>query len=111
MDKLVTYRTHIHDLLKEYAQYKPSYGNIEVEQIIDTQNDHYQLVTVGWNGYHRVHNCLFHIDIKNGKLWIQHDGTEEGIANWFVERNVPKSDIVLAFYAPYRRQFTDFAVE
>jgi hypothetical protein len=81
-----------------------------MEEIVDAVRDHYQLMTVGWNGHERVHGCLLHIDIKQGKIWIQHDGTEEGVANRLVEAGVPKEDIVLAFHAPYKRQFTEFAV-
>ena len=110
MDKLTLYRQYILDILHEYGQYRPSYGDIDVDQIADKENDHYQLLTVGWDGYQRIYGSLFHIDIKNGKIWIQHDGTEEGIADRLVERGVPKSDIVLAFHAPFRRQFTEFAV-
>jgi hypothetical protein len=51
-----------------------------------------------------------HLDIKDGKIWIQHDGTEIGIANQLVALGVPKSDIVLAFHSPFKRQFTEFAV-
>lgn len=109
MGKLDDYRRHIRDILHEYAQYRPSRGEIEMEQIVDPINDHYQLMSVGWDDYERVHGCVFHIDIKNEKFWIQHDGTEEGIANRLVELGVPKSDIVLAFHVPFRRQFTDFA--
>lgn len=111
MDKVTLYRRYIQDLLAEYGQYRPSYGKVEVEQISDTTHDHYQLVTVGWDDFERIHGCLFHVDIKDGKFWIQHDGTEDGIANRLVELGVPKSDIVLAFHAPFRRQFTEFAVE
>jgi len=50
--------------------------------------------------------CLY----KNGKIWIQHDGTERGVANDLVEWGVPKEAIVLAFHAPYRWQYTGFAV-
>jgi hypothetical protein len=50
-----------------------------------------------------------YLDIKDGKIWIQRDLTEEGIANELVELGVAKSDIVLAFRAPHIRQFTDFA--
>jgi hypothetical protein len=110
MDKLAQYRSYIREVLDDYGQYRPSYGEIEVEKISDTRNDHYQLVTIGWNGNERIHGTLLHIDIKGGKIWIQHDGTEEGIANRLVERGVPKTDIVLAFHTPFRRQFTDFAV-
>ncbi len=105
------YRKFIKQLLTEYAQYKPSYGDIEVETIFDTENDHYQLVNVGWNGNRRIHGCVLHLDIKNGRIWIQHDGTEDGIANELVRLGVPKEQIVLAFHSPYKRQFTGFAVE
>jgi hypothetical protein len=50
------------------------------------------------------------LSIKDGKIWIQHDGTEGGIANDLVDHGVPKHDIVLGFHAPFKRQFTDFAV-
>ena len=111
MDKLVIYRQHILTIMEEYSAYTPSYGVIEVEQIIDSVRDHYQLMSVGWNNQYRIHGCLLHIDIRNGKIWIQHDGTEEGIANRLVEMGVPQNDIVLAFQSPYKRQFTAFAVE
>ncbi|MFN6539298.1 MAG: element excision factor XisI family protein [Nostoc sp. EkiNYC01] len=51
-----------------------------------------------------------HLDIKNEKIWIQHDGTEGGIADELTNRGVPKQDIVLAFHSPFKRQFTEFAV-
>jgi hypothetical protein len=40
---------------------------------------------------------------KDGKIWIQHDGTEIGIANELVKLGVPKDDIVLAFHEPFVR--------
>lgn len=109
MDKLNMYRQHIQQLLEEYRTYTPAYGEVEVEAVIDSVRDHYQLMTVGWQGQQRVHGCLLHIDIRNGKLWIQHDGTEEGVATRLVEAGVPKEDIVLAFHAPYKRRFTGYA--
>jgi hypothetical protein len=50
------------------------------------------------------------VEIKDGKIWIERDGTEIVVANELVEAGVPKTDIVLAFYAPYRRLYTEFAV-
>ncbi|MEC4887755.1 MAG: XisI protein [Scytonema sp. PMC 1070.18] len=76
--------------------------------IFDEQQDHYQLLYVGWRGNKRDFGCLLHLDIKDGKIWIQHDGTEVGIANQLVEMGVPKQDIILAFHEPYIRQFTEF---
>ena len=72
---------------------------------------HYQLMTVGWHGQHRIHGCVLHVDIKDGKIWIQHDGTEEGIANRLVAAGVPRGryrpGVSFAVHAP---EFTDFAV-
>lgn len=53
---------------------------------------------------------MLHIDIKDGKIWIQHNGTERRIAQDLLELGVPKQDIVLAFHSPTRRKYSDFAV-
>jgi len=110
MDKLTQYRNYVQQLINEYAKYRPAYGDIEVETIFDTQRDHYQLINIGWNDEQRVHGCALHIDIKNGKIWLQHNGTENHIAQELVAKGVPKEDIVLGFQAPHKRQFTEFAV-
>lgn len=47
---------------------------------------------------------------KTKKIWIQRDGTGIGIANELIAAGVPKEDIILGFNAPYKREFTDFAV-
>ncbi len=54
---------------------------------------------------------MLHLDIKNGKIWIQWNGTEDDIAADLMALGVEKQDIVLGFHSPYMRQFTDFAVE
>ncbi|HLP92248.1 MAG TPA: XisI protein [Nostocaceae cyanobacterium] len=110
MDKLEKYRNYIENILKEYSQYKPSYGDVELQLLFDQERDHYQLMSVGWNGEKRIHGIMLHIDIIDGKIWIQHNGTERRIAQDLLELGVPKQDIVLAFHSPTRRKYTDFAV-
>ncbi|HEY9601427.1 MAG TPA: XisI protein [Allocoleopsis sp.] len=105
------YRQYIRHLLSERAQRSSMQKNAqeyEVQTIFDSEHDHYQLLYVGWRGDKRDFGCILHLDIKGGKIWIQHDGTEEGIANRLVEMGVPKQDIILAFHEPYVRQFTGF---
>jgi hypothetical protein len=110
MARVEEYRGYIQQVLEKYGSYKPAYGDVEVETIFDIERDHYQLVSVGWNGQQRVYGCVLHLDIKNSKIWVQHDGTEIGITNELVALGVPKEDIVLGFHAPYKRQYTGFAV-
>jgi len=103
------YRQIIQSLILERAQRRFYPEEIEVQAILDTERDRYLLLHTGWRGNNRTHGCSIHLDIKDGKIWIQHDGTEVGIAKLLVEEGVPKEDIVLAFHSPYMRQFTDFA--
>ncbi len=109
MERVDQYRTCIETIIKEYGQYKPSYGEVDVQMVFDRENNHYHLLTVGWYNHERIRGTILHIDIKDGKIWIQHDGTEVGVANELVKMGIPKEDIVLAFHAPYRRRFTEFA--
>jgi len=111
MAKVEGYQQLVQELLQTYSEIKASNEEVEAEAIFDPMRDRYQVVHVGWSNKRRVYGCILHLDIKNEKIWIQHDGTEGGIANELVERGVPKEDIVLAFQSPFKRQFTEFAVE
>ncbi len=111
MGRIDEYRQYVENIMRKYAQYKPSYGDVEVQLVFDKERDHYHLMTVGWNDNYRIRGSILHIDIKDGKIWIQHDGTEDGIAQELLDLGVPKEDIVLAFHAPSRRKYTGFAVQ
>jgi hypothetical protein len=104
------YRQLVQELLQEYSNIRANNEAVDAEAIFDLQRDRYQVVHVGWSNKRRVYGCVLHLDIKDGKIWIQHDGTEGGIANELVDRGVPKHDIVLGFHSPFKRQFTEFAV-
>jgi hypothetical protein len=110
MENLDRYRKIIRDLIQEYAQYQPARGDVQIEVIVDEANDHYELIYAGWNGPYRIHGSVLHIDIRGEKVWIQHDGTEEGIAEELVKAGIPRDRIVLAFKPPEIRPHTDFAV-
>jgi len=109
MAGLEKYRMIIKRILNEYAQYKPAYGEIETETVFDTERDHYELVHVGWEEKKRIHGSVIHVDIKGDKVWIQHDGTSDGIADELVEAGIPKEDIVLGFRYPKFRKYTEYA--
>ncbi|MBW4581675.1 MAG: XisI protein [Tildeniella nuda ZEHNDER 1965/U140] len=109
MDKLTAYRDMIQNLLTEYSD-RRSDQEVESQCIFDLQRDHYQVVNVGWSNHHRTYGCVIHFDIKDGKIWLQYNGTEIDFAQALLDRGVPKSDIVLGFQAPHRRPLTGYAV-
>lgn len=109
MDKLTKYRGIIEHIVAHHAEYEPSHGQIESIPIFDEDRDNYLLMDVGWDKTGRVHAIAFHLRIQDNKIWIEWDGTEDGIAQNLLEAGVPKEDIVLAFYRPERRKHTEFA--
>lgn len=110
MDQIERYRRIIRKMIQDYSVFRPAKGDVEIETIFDEGNDHYELIYSGWNGPYRIHGSVLHIDIRNGKVWIQYDGTEDGIAEELVEAGIPREHIVLAFKPPSIRPHTDFAV-
>jgi len=104
------YREMIQMVLQSYSEIRGSNEDVEAQLIFDQERDRYQLVHVGWSNKRRVYGCVVQMDLQHGKIWIQHDGTDIGIANELLNRGIPKSDIVLAFQSPFKRQFTEFTV-
>lgn len=47
-----------------------------MEAVLDCEHDHYEMIQVGWHGSRRVHGSIIHIDIRDGKVWIEHNGTD-----------------------------------
>ncbi|MEG4517963.1 MULTISPECIES: XisI protein [unclassified Microcoleus] len=110
MDKLDEYRDLIYKILSYYASMKYRYGDINSTVIVSQDRNHFLLMKEGWEGKRRVHYCLVHVEIRNGKIWIQYDGIEDGITDELVEGGVPENSIVLAFHSPEVRKHTGFAI-
>ena len=110
MDKVDHYRQIIQQIIAHHAEYTPSHGKIETLPICDTKQDNYLLLDVGWDQTGRVYSVIFHLSLREAKVWIERDGLEAGIARELLEAGIPKEDIVLAFYRPERRALIDFAV-
>lgn len=110
MDRIEQYAKIIETILRDYAKIPYAYGNLERRLLIDNESRNYALITQGWQLNKRVHGCLIHVEIQDGKVWIQRDGTEEGIADELVSAGIPKQNIVLAFHHPEVRQYTEYGV-
>mgnify|MGYP000585234666 CR=1 FL=1 len=111
MDKIKQYQHIIVEVLNEYANsYESSTSPIKEQVIADDKNNHFILLSLGWQQKKHIHALITHLDIIDDKIWIQEDTTEVGIANLLVEKGIPKSEIVLAYFTPLHREYTEFAV-
>lgn len=110
MDIVGSYRNIAQSLLADYATIPIANGAIDCYTVFDIKQDHYQVMNVGWDGYRRVYGCVLHLDIKEGKIWVQQNMTEMRVAQELMDRGVKKEDIVLGFQAPEMREYTGYAV-
>ena len=111
MEKLDFYRHTVQNILTVIADIPYHTPAIVHEAIFDRVNDRYLVMSVGWKEpTYRLHFCLVHVDIQDRKIWIQRDGTEDGIAYDLEDADIPKSDIVLAFHSEGVRPYTGYAV-
>ena len=112
MDRIERQREIIHCLLEEYHALYAGADEPGVETLIvrDDENGQYQLMRVGWRGETRLRRPVFYVRLKNAKIWIEEDWTQESIANELIAAGIPNEDIVLAFNPPEVRHLTEFAV-
>jgi hypothetical protein len=110
MDKLERYRQIIQKIIENHAVYTPTYGEIETVSVCDSVHDNYLLINIGWDRTGRVHAVDLHLRIKEDKIWVEWDGTENGVTEELLEAGVLPEDIVLGFYRPERRSIIDFSV-
>ena len=108
MEKVAVCQRYIQEILHSFVADE---DDAEMRLIFDTTRNHYQLLSVGWqNEFKRVMNIIAHVDIIDGKIWIQRDFAEPSVSDHLLELGVSSSDIVLGFQPPYKRKFTEFAV-
>ena len=109
MDKVEQYRNIIERLLTQHVGELKQYTDLRDKTVFDRQSDSYLLLREGWDKGRRAHAVITHLEIIAGKIWVQEDWIEHGIAAELEEAGVPKSDIVLGFQPPYVRPYTEYA--
>lgn len=110
MEKLDQYRQIIKDVLIPYTQIPYSHGELICKPVFDEVHNSYILITLVWDNKTRVHGCLIHLDIIDGKIWVQRDETEDGVTYELVDAGIPKDQIVLGFHPANVRPYTGYAI-
>jgi hypothetical protein len=110
-DTLNHWRRTIKKILTEVAAIPfPEVVTMTAKTVFDDAADIYLVVVEGWQGVRRLHGCLVHVEIKGDKIWVQLDGTEDGVVADLLAAGIPKDRIVLGFKSPQSRALTHFAV-
>ena len=112
MDQLTCYRDVIRRCVLDHFTYvsRAKANGVEPRCIFDEARDDYLMAYVGWDKGRRVWNLALHACIRDGKIWVEEDNTEDGIAIALVRSGVPQQDIVLAFHPAELRHLSEFAI-
>ena len=110
MDRLDFYRKCLQEFLRTYSTYGSKNPEIETQLIFDTVNDRYLLFRTGWDNQKRIHNCIFHFDIKDDKIWIQENNTDIEVDKELEEMGISKKELVVGFHHPSVREYSEYAV-
>ena len=105
-----TYRDVIRQILARRVKEAPSEPGIETLAICDEAGGHYMLVELGWQPPKRIYNVVVHLRIHDGKIWVEQDWTERGVARDLLEAGVPPGDMELGFQPPEMRPYTELAL-
>jgi hypothetical protein len=97
MDKMTNYRRIMQSVLEDYAERMSRGNQVRILPVCDTRHDQYLLISLGWSNKRREHAIVFHAQIQQDQIFIEDDGTEEGIGNLLVEKGVAETDIRLAW--------------
>ena len=111
MDPVTSDAALIERLFHGWERWPRAEAKFKVETVIDREHGRFLLLSVGWDGPQRIYSVLVHVDLIDGKFWIQRDNTEEGFARELVAAGVPPSRIVLGFYPEAARPYGEFAVQ
>jgi len=118
MDTLVLKIKKHQDALTKYLMnlanyYNNSLGNeLTYQAVIDTHNNHFQLLKLGWTEDRFYYNILMHFDIhpETGNIWVQQNNTEILIDEGLEEYDIRKKDFVLGFRPESMRPHSKYAV-
>jgi XisI protein len=109
--RLHTYRRVITTLLTDYAA-RSSTPLFQCITILDSQQDHYQALDIGWDeDGRRIFQPVIHIDILNDKIWIQENVTDLDLDTLFSAEGIHSSEIVLGLHSPSLRKLGIYAIE
>ncbi len=103
LTKLEHYRQLLRQVIEQHAAMKPGDRQIDSLAICDPTNDNFLMMDVGYDHVGRADDVIIHLRLRDdGKVLIEYDGIEYGVAHDLIEAGIAKEDILLNMYATPR---------
>lgn len=96
--KFDNYRTIMQKVLEHHAALPAEPQNVESVPICDLVHDNYLLMDIFPNPKGSAGHIVVHLRLKDGKVRVERDGIEDGIAQDLIEAGIAPEDIVFTYY-------------
>lgn len=110
MDRTVIQEQAVREVMQEWLTFIKPRPNFRVELVVDESKKRFLLMSEGWYGYRRSYGPMLDVSLRDGKIWINEDNTEEGIPDTLLSKGILAKEIVLGWQPEYKRELTGFAV-
>jgi XisI protein len=106
------YQNAIIEALQEVAARSGDSGKVRTVTVFDESSNQYQILDLGWDeSGKRIFQPMIHLELLDGKVWIQENMTDLDVAKVLLEWGVEPSDIVLGMHSASLRRFSEYAIE
>ena len=112
MDKLTRYRGAVKKCILDWHAYvsRATPKLSDADCLIDEERDNYMLTFTGWHDGKRDRTDYLFIRIRDGKVWIEEDQSDDPVAEELLRLGVPMEDIVLGSLPPGTRYLSGYGV-
>ena len=102
-NKLDHHRQLLQQIIRQHAAMKLGDRQLESLAICDPTNDNFLLMDVGYDQAGRADDVIIHLRLRaDGKVLIEYDGIEYGIAHDLIDAGIAPEDILFNMYATPR---------
>ena len=97
MDLLEWYPEIISTVLRNLVKVSNQGVGGKLTDFFLTDDCRFVWMTVGWQGKSRVCGVVVCVWLRDGKVWIEADMTEDGVAEMLIEAGIAREDVILGF--------------
>ncbi len=108
MANINQYKSIIQRVMGEHLENTPSESDVETIAVCDENDDNYILLDIGWRYPRRVYRTVFHLRLKDNKIWVEEDWTEHGIVRDLLNAGIAASDIEAGYQPPEMRPLLEW---
>ncbi len=102
MDKIATYRSILKKEFQRLAALEfIDQPGLKHHLVINSDEADFILLVTGWDrGEDYEYGVVYHVEIKDGKVWIHEDNTDYAIGDRLEELGIPPEDIICVYMEP-----------